>query len=190
MPSCSSPENAAAFVGALKLPGGMVTGKQDQPLQSSFADAAMKNGWTQDTYNSAVNWYYAMADAQAAQREEADASFFTDSMTELTSEGGKEFKPNQNAIGNFMNMFPEDFRNQMLLARTPDGRLLDTRIVQRAEVKGLAFDAGATRLAVRSEAGLAILDVHLERRSRAELAADAWLTGWRVVDGALVGGAS
>ena len=118
------PENAAAFVSSIKLSEGVVTGKQDEPLLSSFAEAAMKNGWNQETYNKAVDWYYQMSDAQAAQRDRADTDFHTDTLTELTGEWGKEFKANQNAIGNFVNMFPEEFRSQMLLARTPDGRVL------------------------------------------------------------------
>jgi hypothetical protein len=118
------PENAQAFVSSLKLPDGVVPGQQDQPLLSSFADQAMKAGWSQETYNTAVDWYYKMSDAAAAQRDGADADFHTDTLTELTAEWGKEFKSNQNAIGNFVNMFPEEFRSQFLLARTPDGKVL------------------------------------------------------------------
>lgn len=118
------PDDAKAFVSALKLPDGLVTGKQDEPLLSSFAEIAMKSGWNQETYNTAVNWYYQMSDSLSAQRAEADADFHTDTLTELTSEWGKEFKANQNAIGNFVNMFPEEFRDQFLLARTPDGHVL------------------------------------------------------------------
>jgi hypothetical protein len=84
----------------------------------------MKSGWNQETYNAAVGWYYQMSDAQAALRDRADGDFHTDTLTELTGEWGKEFKANQNAIGNFVSMFPEEFRSQMLLARTPDGRVL------------------------------------------------------------------
>jgi hypothetical protein len=118
------PDDAKAFVAGLKLPDGIVPGKQDEPLLSSFADEAMKAGWNQDTYNKAVDWYYRMSDTMAAQRDQADVDFHTDTLTELTSEWGKDFKANQNAIGNFVNMFPEEFRNSLLLARTPDGRVL------------------------------------------------------------------
>jgi len=118
------PDDAKAFVSGLKLPDGTVLGKQDEPLLASFADVAMKSGWNQDTYNTAVDWYYKAADAAAAQLADNDATFHADTLTELTGEWGKEFKANQNAIGNFVNMFPEEFRTNLLLARTPDGRVL------------------------------------------------------------------
>ena len=118
------PEDAKTFISALKLPDGLVPGKQDEPLLSSFAELAMKDGWNQQTYNAAVDWYYKMNDQLSAQREEADADFHTDVLSELTSEWGKEFKANQNAIGNFVSMFPDEFRSQLLLARTPDGHVV------------------------------------------------------------------
>ena len=118
------PDDAKAFVSGLKLTNGLVVGKQDEPLLSSFADVAMKSGWNQDHFNQAVDWYYQLSDAEAAKRQEADATFHTDTLTELTGEWGKEFKANQNAIGNFVNMFPQEFRDALLLARTPDGRVL------------------------------------------------------------------
>lgn len=118
------PENAAAFVTGLKLPDGVVPGEQDEPLLSSFAAVAMKSHWDQATYNAAVDWYYQVSDQLAAQREDTDADFLSDSMSALHAEWGKEFKGNQNAIGAFVQMFPADFRSALLLARTPDGDLL------------------------------------------------------------------
>lgn len=119
------PENAGAFVTGLKLPDGMVPGKQDEPLLSSFSDLAQKSNWNQEQFNQAVGWYYQLSDQLSAQREEADGTFHTQAMTELMQEWGpKEFKGNQAAVGNFVAMFPEDLRAQMLLARTPDGHLL------------------------------------------------------------------
>ena len=119
------PENAAALVTGLKLPEGVVPGKQDQPLLNSFAELGVKANWNQETFNQAVDWYYQMSDQLSAQREEADGAFFRDSMTALQEEWGpKEFKANQNAVAAFVAMFPEDIRDQLLLARTPDGQIL------------------------------------------------------------------
>lgn len=126
------PEDPATFVKGLKLADGVVLGKQDEPLLNSFAELAMKAGWNQDTFNQATDWYYQMNDQLAAQREQQDGEFHTQALQDLMGEWGKEFKSNQNAIGNLVALFPEELRSNFLLSRLPDGSLLgDNPLVNR-----------------------------------------------------------
>lgn len=118
------PADATALVAGLKLPDGVVPGEADKPLLSSFAELGVKNNWSQETYNQAVDWYYQLSDQLGAQRDEQDGHFHTSAVAELKGEWGKEFDANVNAIGNLMALAPEELRTDLLLARLPDGSLL------------------------------------------------------------------
>jgi hypothetical protein len=119
------PQSAAAYVEGLKLGDGTVTGEAERPLLVSFAEQAMKGRWTADQYNQAVGWYFDMQDQLAAQRDHADAAFKHAASTDLMHEWGRDYATNRNAIAQFFDRsFPEDFRDALLTARLPDGRVL------------------------------------------------------------------
>lgn len=119
------PQTAAAYVEGLKLGNGTVMGNAEKALLASFADQAMKGQWTADQYNQAVGWYFNMQDQLATQRDNADAAFKHEAQTELTREWGHDYAANRNAVAQFFDRsFPEDFRDAVLMARLPDGRML------------------------------------------------------------------
>ena len=119
------PQSAAAYVDGLQLGDGTVPGEAETALLASFADQAMKGRWTADQYNQAVGWYFDMQDRLAAQRDHADAAFKHEASTELMREWGHDYVTNRNAVAQFFDRrFPEDFREALLTARLPDGRIL------------------------------------------------------------------
>jgi len=119
------PQNAAAYVDGLRLGDGTVTGEAEQALLASFAEEAMKGRWTADQYSQAVRWYFDTQDRLAGQRDHADAAFRHGASAELMREWGHDYATNRNAIAQFLDRsFPEDFRQALLTARLPDGRVL------------------------------------------------------------------
>jgi hypothetical protein len=119
------PRDAAAYVEGLQLGDGTVPGEAEKAMLASFADEAMKGRWTADQYNQAVGWYFAMQDRLAAQRDHADAAFKHEAAADLMREWGHDYAANRNAIAQFFDRsFPADFREALLTARLPDGRIL------------------------------------------------------------------
>jgi hypothetical protein len=119
------PQDAAAYVDGLQLGDGTVTGEAEKALLASFAEEAMKGRWTADQYNQAVGWYFALQDRLAAQRDHADAASKQEASADLMREWGHDYATNRNAIAQFFDRsFPADFREALLTARLPDGRVL------------------------------------------------------------------
>ena len=119
------PQSTTAYVDGLQLGGGTVTGEAEKALLVSFADQAMKGHWTADQYNQAVGWYFDMQDRMAAQRDHADTTFKHEASADLMREWGRDYVINRNAIAQFFDRsFPEDFKEALLTARLPDGRML------------------------------------------------------------------
>ena len=119
------PQSAAAYVEGLQLGDGTVTGEAEKAMLASFAEEAMKGRWTADQYNKAVGWYFDMQDRLAAQRDQADAAFKHETSADLRREWGHDYAINRNAVAQFFDRsFPADFKEAMLTARLPDGRLL------------------------------------------------------------------
>ena len=119
------PQSATAYVDGLQLGDGAVTGEAEKALLASFADKAMKGRWTADQYNQAVRWYFDMQDRLATQRDHADGAFKHEASADLKREWGHDYATNRNAIAQFFDRsFPEDFREALLTARLPDGRVL------------------------------------------------------------------
>lgn len=119
------PQDAAAYVDGLQLGDGTVTGEAEKALLASFAEQAMKGRWTADQYNQAVGWYFALQDRLAAERDHADAAFKHEASADLMRDWGHEYATNRNAIAQFFDRsFPADFREALLTARLPDGRVL------------------------------------------------------------------
>ncbi len=109
----------------MQLGDGAVTGEAEKALLASFADKAMKGRWTADQYNQAVRWYFDMQDRLATQRDHADGAFKHEASADLMREWGHDYATNRNAIAQFFDRsFPEDFREALLTARLPDGRVL------------------------------------------------------------------
>jgi hypothetical protein len=123
------PETADSYVKEMKLSEGLVLSDADKPLVESFAKQAHEAGMPQDAFNRVVDWYYETQDAMAAERADQDATFHDTSLAELAQEWGPETKKNQRAIANLIEslpggLAPDGIGSLLLMARTPDGRLV------------------------------------------------------------------
>jgi hypothetical protein len=119
------PQNAAAYVEGLQLGDGTVPGEAEQAMLASFAEEAMKGRWTAEQYSQAAGWYFALQDRVAAERDHADAAFKHEASAGLMREWGHDYAANRNAVAQFFDRsFPADFREALLTARLPDGRIL------------------------------------------------------------------
>jgi hypothetical protein len=119
------PPSTAAYVDGLQLGDGTVTGEAEKALLASFAEEAMKGRWTADQYSQAVRWYFDMQDRLAAQRDQADAAFKHEASADLMREWSQDYATNRNAVAQFFDRsFPAEFKEALLTARLPDGRLL------------------------------------------------------------------
>lgn len=119
------PQTSSAYVDGLQLGNGTVPGEAEKPLLTSFADQALKGHWTADQYNQAVGWYFDMQDRLAAQRDQADAALKHEASADLMREWGHDYVINRNTIAQFFDRsFPEEFKEALLSARLPDGRML------------------------------------------------------------------
>jgi hypothetical protein len=179
------PENAAAYVAGLKLPGGMVPGTADEPLLASFAEQAMSGNWTREQYSQAVGWYFATQDQLLAQRQLADAQFKEQSSSELMREWRTDFGINRNAVVQFLDRhFPYELKIELLNARLPDGSLLANHPgFNKAifEVAKIVSPQGAV-LPNASGAGLSNVESRIAeieaKYMRAAHGSDSWKAYW------------
>lgn len=126
------PEKAEDYFKELKLDNGAVIGEQDRPLVDSFAAAVHKVGATPAVVQAALNWYYADQEKAAADLDEADETFRTESVAALKEELGPAFQRKTNAIAALFTTAPggTDANNEnsvfsrLLGGRTSDGKII------------------------------------------------------------------
>jgi hypothetical protein len=168
-----------------------VTGEAEKALLASFADQAMKGHWTADQYNQAVSWYFDMQDRMAAQRDHADAAFKHEASADLMREWGHDYTVNRNAITQFLDRsFPQDFKEALLTARLPDGRVLanhpnfNKAILEVAK----AINPSGMMLPNASGAGLSNVESRIAeiegKYMRAPHGSDLWKSYWTGNSGA------
>jgi hypothetical protein len=185
------PQNPAAYVEGLQLGDGTVPGEAEKTLLASFAEEAVKGRWTADQYNQAVGWYFALQDRLAAQRDHADAAFKHEASAGLMREWGPDYAANRNAVAQFFDRsFPADFREALLTARLPDGRVLANHpALNRAilEVAKSLNPSGAV-LPNASGGGLSGVESRIAeiegRYMRAPHGSDPWKSYWTGDSGA------
>jgi len=185
------PQGAAAFVDGLQLGDGTVTGEAEKALLASFAEEAMEGRWTADQYNQAVRWYFDMQDRLAAQRDQADAAFKHQASTDLTREWGHDYATNRNAVAQFFDRsFPEDFREALLTARLPDGRLLANHPTFNKAILEVAksVNPSGAMLPNASGGGLSNVESRIAeiegKYMRAQHGSDLWKSYWTGDSGA------
>jgi hypothetical protein len=172
-------------VDGLELGDGTVTGKAEKAMLASFAEQAMKGHWTAAQYNQAVGWYFAMQDQAAAHRDHADATFKHETAGELMREWGHDYAVNRNAIAQFFDRsFPADFKEALLTARLPDGKVLANHPAFNRAILDVAktINPSGTMLPNASGAGLSNVEGRIAeiegKYMRATHGSDAWKSYW------------
>jgi hypothetical protein len=179
------PQNAAAYVDGLHLSDGTVTGEAEKALLASFAEEAMKGRWTADQYNQAVRWYFDLQDRLAAQRDQADAAFKHEALADLVREWGHDYATNRNAVAQFFDRsFPADFKEALLTARLPDGRLLANHETFNKAILEVAKSINPSGAMLPNASGSGLSNVEsriaeIERKyMRAPHGSDLWKSYW------------
>ena len=179
------PESAAAYVDGIELGDGTVTGEAEKALLASFAEQAMKGHWTAAQYNQAVGWYFDLQDRMAAQRDHADGTFKHEAAAELTREWGHDYAVNRNAIAQFFDRsFPADFKDALLTARLPDGRVLANHPTFNRAILEVAktINPSSAMLPNASGGGLSNVDSRIAeiegKYMRATHGSDPWKSYW------------
>lgn len=179
------PSNAAAYVEGLQFGDGTVPGEAEQAMLASFAEEAVKGRWTADQYNQAVGWYFALQDRLAAERDHGDAAFKHDASADLMREWGHDYGANRNAVAQFFDRsFPADFREALLTARLPDGRVLANHPVFNRAILDVAksLNPSGTVLPNASGGGLSGVESRIAeiegRYLRAPHGSDLWKSYW------------
>ena len=185
------PRDAAAYVEGLQFADGTVPGEAENAMLASFADEAMKGRWTADQYNQAVGWYFATQDRLAAGRDHADAAFKDEASADLMREWGHDYAANRNAVAQFFDRsFPADFRDALLTARLPDGRILANHPAFNRAILEVAksLNPGGKVLPNASGGGLSGVESRIAeiegKYMRAPHGSDLWKTYWTGDSGA------
>jgi len=126
------PEAPQGYLDQLSLPNGMVIGEADKPVVAQFAEQAHADNIDPKAFNGLVAKYYAMQDAQAQQRMEADTQFKMTATDDLNKEWGGEFRAHINGISNLMASAGDDVKDALFNGRTADGHIIgnDPRILR------------------------------------------------------------
>jgi hypothetical protein len=185
------PRDAAAYVEGLRFSDGTVPGEAEKAMLASFADEAMKGRWTADQYSQAVGWYFAMQDRLAAGRDHADAAFRQESSADLMRDWGHDYPANRNAVAQFFDRnFPADFREALLTARLPDGRILANHPVFNKAILDVAksLNPAGKVLPNASGGGLSGVESRITeiegKYMRAPHGSDLWKSYWTGDSGA------
>lgn len=116
------PEKADDYLDKLTLPDGVVLGEMDKPVAAAFAEAAHAGDLKPEQYSKLVAKYYEIQDQKNTAQYEADEQYRQATNDALNAEWGHEFRPNINAVKNFLAGMPEAERNKILEGRDADGR--------------------------------------------------------------------
>jgi len=106
----------------LKFDSGLVIGKEDKQIIDGFLKAAHDANLQPGQVKGAIEWYYQEQERQTEARVMKDDEERVACLDELNGEWGKGFRPQMNAIGGVLNLFPESVREDLKGARLPDGR--------------------------------------------------------------------
>jgi hypothetical protein len=149
------PEKADGYIGAMKLPDGLVTGEADKPLLDSFAATALAKNIPQETFNTMVGWFFEQQGQAMAARDAADQEARVANEVALRQSMGADFLPNMNALKAFWRDQPPALIDTVLGARAPDGRVIGNIPEVTGWLAGLAreLNPAATLLPPGGEIG-------------------------------------
>lgn len=132
----------------VKLPDGLVLGKEDQPVVDLFKGFAHSKNLTAQQFNDILTFHYETQDALASQRAEKDAEFKTTAEDALRTEYGQDFRRNMNVLGTVRDSMPEGLADRLLGGRMADGTVAgnDPAMIRWLVSLGLEINPTATLL--------------------------------------------
>jgi hypothetical protein len=126
------PEKPEDYFKDVQLENGAVIGDADKPFVDTFASSVHKAGATPQVVSAALNWYYKMQEDRAAETDESDEGYRSESTREMKEEWGPAYKRNINAILGLFSTAPggTDVKNdsafitELMTARTQNGKII------------------------------------------------------------------
>lgn len=113
------PEKPEGYLEA--LPNGLVIGDADKPGITKFVTAMHGQNASPAMVGAALGQYYALREAAAADRAEADGREEMATTDALRLEWGADFRGNMNAIHGLLDSAPAGLKDKLANARMPDG---------------------------------------------------------------------
>lgn len=108
----------------VSLPDGMVIGAADKPLVDAFLADMHKQHATPAEVKRGLSWYYAEQKRQGEAQYARDAEGKAAVVADLTAEYGPEFKRYVTAADELFAEAGQEFRDNLMQARMPDGTLV------------------------------------------------------------------
>lgn len=108
----------------VKLGNGLTIGEDEKPFIDEFLKAAHGANSTPEQVNGILSWYYDTVQKREEEMHVADNNYRREAEDALRSEWGGDYRPNINLITSLFDQAPEGLKDNMLSARTADGKLL------------------------------------------------------------------
>ena len=143
------PDEADGYLDIVQMEEGLQIGEADVPNLNAFLDEAHANGIPPGHVESMLNWYFRTQADMAADIENMDDTFRSESDQALREEFGTKYSRLPNAIDMVYSMFsagggdasnPDSLAHRMAGARFPDGRLVSADADFRRMMVSIADD--------------------------------------------------
>lgn len=96
-------------------------GENDKPLVDEFLKEMHNSNASPTAVKSALKAYYNLVEKQNLERESSDIDFKAESLGELQSEWGADFRKNVNMVANLLATAPTEIAQRIEASRTPEG---------------------------------------------------------------------
>src|SRR5688572_11818906 len=107
-----------------KLPGGLVFGKDDQPLFNEIGTLMHKHNVPPAAVQELASWYYGLADKETAAVAEADKVHARETTDALREKWGNDYRGNIGQVMSFLDSLGGELKQQLMDATLPGGRRL------------------------------------------------------------------
>lgn len=115
------PETPDKYLETIDL-GGFVPGDAEKPLINDFAKVAHGLNLPPASVSKVMQWYYGNQEKAQAEQQQIDVQYKQDSLVDLRTELGAEFRPSMQGMSNFLEGMPA--LKNAVMGRGPDGHVI------------------------------------------------------------------
>lgn len=107
-----------------KLPGGLVIGKDDQPLFTEFAKVMHDQNVPPAAVQSVVKWYYDLQEKEQAATQQADTQHAREATDQLREKWGNDYRANMGQVMSLLDRFGPELKAKVMDSYDGEGRRL------------------------------------------------------------------
>lgn len=144
------------------LEGGLIIGENDKPLVDKYLEIAHAQNMKPSEVKSNLQSYFAIKDAEEAQRNEAIEQYRAEANTTLRSEWGKEYHANINAVKSLLTSQFGESAGLLENATLPDGSILGDNPAILRSLANLAREINPVATLVPGSAGSSMDSIKTE----------------------------